>query len=407
MRVRRSPWEVNVKHLNATTLRAVLFCAAAAVSAPALAGTDELPQAIQDELYNPDMIDPMQPIGDSAYRDWVAVNPPPWTIGYASSYAGNTWRAAVMDRLQNEIIPKWKALGLIDEVIITQSNLNDSTQIQQMRQLVDQGVDAIIVCCSNPTALNQTVEYAHERNIPVFSSIGYLTSPYAVNTSANFVVGGEMLGNWMAEEIGGKGNLLIVEGIPGASASDSQNVGVLKALEAYPDIKVAGTVAGMWTDQVAQAEIQRWLATNPGELNGIVIQSASELGALRALQQSGREMVPFTIGGELGALCYWRKNPDFVSAAIHAWPPGDDFELGWNVMMRTLQGQGPKVQSILTKPQMMTFDQLAAIVNEDCSEDSDSWYNVGIETWAGKDYLDQFFLRPADPEAYDPASHPQ
>ena len=131
-----------------------------------------------------------------------------------------------MDRLQNEIIPKWKKLGLIEEVIITQSNLNDSTQIQQMRQLVDQGVDAIIVCCSNPTALNQTVQYAYERGVPVFSAVGYLTSPYAVNSSANFVVGGDMLGEWMAKEIGGKGNVLVVEGIPGTSASDSQDKGV-------------------------------------------------------------------------------------------------------------------------------------------------------------------------------------
>ena len=43
----------------------------------------------------------------------------------------------------------------------------------------------------------------------------------------------------------------------------------------------------MWTDQVAQAEIQKWLATNPGQLDGIIIQSASELGAVRALKQSG------------------------------------------------------------------------------------------------------------------------
>ena len=109
----------------------------------------------------------------------------------------------------------------------------------------------------------------------------------------------------------------------------------------------------MWTDQVAQAEVQKWLATNPGKLAGIIIQSASELGALRALQQSGRDMIPITIGSELGALCYWRNNPDYVSAAIHAWPPGDDFEMIWNIMMRTLQGQGPKVQSILTTPVAM------------------------------------------------------
>lgn len=395
-----------MKVLNAALLRPVAFCLAAAIAGPAAADVSELPAEIRDALYNPDFLDPMQPVGESAYRDFIAKNPPPWTIGYASSYAGNTWRAAVMDRLQNEIIPKWQALGLIDEVIITQSNLNDSVQIQQMRQLVDQGVDAIIVCCSNPTALNATVEYAYQQGVPVFSGIGYLTSPYAINSSANFVVGGRMLGEWMANEIGGEGNILVVEGIPGASASDSQNVGIQAALADFPGINVAGQIAGMWTDQVAQAEIQRWLATNPGQLDGIIIQSASELGALRALQQSGRDMIPFTIGSELGALCYWRNNPDFVSAAIHAWPPGDDFEMIWNIMMRTLQGQGPKVQSILTTPIVMDRDQMMEAIPADCSEQSDQWYHPGIEAWAGKEYLDNFFLRPADPEAYDPASHP-
>jgi len=379
------------------------FVAALTIAAPAIAGgVDELPKAVQDELYNKDMLDPMQPIGESAYRDWKPKKGPPWKIGYASSYAGNTWRANVMDRLQNVLIPKWKKLGLISDVIITQSNLNDSVQIQQMRQLVDQGVDAIIVCCSNPTALNQTVQYAHDRGVPVFSAVGYLTSPYAVSSSANFVAGGNMMGEWMANEIGGKGNVLIVEGIPGTSASDSQDKGAKAALAKHPEINVVGSVAGMWTDQVAQAEIQKWLATNPGELNGIVIQSASELGAIRALKQSGRDMVPITVGGELGALCYWRKNPKFISSAIQAWPPGDDFELSWNIMMRTLEGQGPKIQSILTKPQVLKFDELTKVLDESCNENSDGWYNVGAESWASKAYLDQFFLRPADPEAFKP-----
>lgn len=387
-------------------LRAVSVCAMVLGATAASAGVDELPEDIRNTLYDPELMDPNQPVDDSAYRDFVAGNPPPWKIGYASSYAGNTWRAAVMDRLQNVLIPKWKDLGLIDEVVITQSNLNDSTQIQQIRQLVDQGVDAIIVCCSNPTALNASVEYAYNKGVPVFSGIGYLTSPYAVNSSANFVVGGRMMGEWMAEEIGGEGRVLNVEGIPGASASDSQNVGIEAAMADYPDITVEGPIAGMWTDQVAQAEIQRWLATNPGKLDGIIIQSASELGALRALQQSGRPMVPITIGSEEGALCYWRNNPDYVSAAIHAWPPGDDFEMIWNIMMRTLQGQGPKVQSILTTPVKMDKEQMLEAIPEDCSEQSSGWYHPGIDVWAGKEYLDNFFLRPADPEAYDPASHP-
>ena len=376
---------------------------ALAVAGPAMAGgVDELPKEIQDELYSQDAMDPLQPLGESAYRDWKAKNPPPWTIGYASSYAGNTWRADVMKRLQEEILPKWQKLGLIKEVKITQSNLNDATQIQQMRQLVDEGVDAIIVCCSNPTALNQTVEYAYQKGVPVFSGIGYLTSPYAVNSSANLAVAGMMMGEWMAKEIGGKGSVLIVEGIPGAPASDTQNSGIRKALETHPDIKVAGQIAGMWTDHVAQAEIERWLASYTGELNGIIVQSGSERGAVRALKQSGRPLVPITIGGELGALCTWRKNPKWISGAIHAWPPGDDFELAWNIMMRTLQGQGPKVRSILATPKTLNFAAIEKVLGEECDEESAGWYNVGAGSWASKAYLDNFFLKPSDPEAYKP-----
>ncbi len=397
-----------MQKISTLGLQACALAAAILLAGPALAeGVDELPKEIQETLYNPDMLDPAQPIGPSAYRDWIAKNPPPWKIGYASSYAGNTWRADVMNRLQNEIISKWKELGLISEVVITQSNLNDSVQIQQMRQLVDQGVDALIICCSNPTALNPTVQWAYERGVPTFSAVGYLTSPYSINSSANFVVGGHMMGEWMAEEIGGKGKVLIVEGIPGASASDSQDLGIRMALEEHPDIDIAGTVAGMWTDQVAQAEIQRWLATHPQPLAGIIIQSASELGALRALEQSGRGMVPVTVGGELGALCYWRKDPEYISGAIQAWPPGTDFEMSWNIMMRTLQGQGPKIESILTKPHVLTYEDLTKVLGEDCNVNDDGWYNVSIEEWAGKDYLDQFFLRPADPEAYDASKHGQ
>ena len=365
------------------------------------AGLDELDKAVVDRLYNKEFLDKLQPIGPSAYRDWKAKNPPPWTIGYASSYAGNTWRAAVMARLIKEVLPKWKKLGLVKDVIVTQSNLKDATQIQQMRQLVGQGVDALIVCCSNPTALNQTVKYAYDKGIPTFSFTGYLTSEYAVNSSVNYRLAGYRIGKWMAEEVNGKGNILVVEGIPGTSASDSQHRGVLDGLKEYSGIKVVGEIAGMWTDQVAQGEVQKWLATHPGKLDGIVVQSAAELGVLRALKQSGRKMIPVSIGGEKGAACYWRKNPDYISSAYHVWPPGDDFELSWNIMMRTLQGQGPKVQSILVDAVPFDIEDVKKEMGADCNEDSTDWLHVGFDRWGGKD-LDQFFLKPADPEKYRP-----
>ena len=142
-------------------------------------GLDEIPAETRAKVYNPKLMDPAQPLGPSAFRDWKSPRKPPWTIGYASTYAGNTWRKGAMKRLLSEVLPKWQKLGLVKDIIITQSNLKDALQIQQMRQLVDQGVDAIIICCSNPTALNQTIKYAFDKGVPTFSFTGYVTSPLA------------------------------------------------------------------------------------------------------------------------------------------------------------------------------------------------------------------------------------
>ncbi len=383
------------------TTAAMLAVAGTLASTANAEGLDEIDPAIVDRLYNPNMLDPAQPIGVSKWRDFVAKNPPPWKIGYASSYAGNTWRAAAMNELQNVIIPKWTDLGLLSEVVITQSNLNDSTQIQQMRQLVDQGVDAIILCCSNPTALNASVQYAADKGVPVFTMTGYLTSEFSTNSSVNYQLAGFEIGKAMAEQLGGKGKVLVVEGIPGTSGSDSQNRGVLAGLATAPEIEVAGSVAGMWTDQVAQGEVQKWMATHPGELNGIVVQSAAEMGVLRAVAQSGRTEIAVAVGGELGALCQWRNTPGLLNVSYQVWPPADEMSLMWNIMMRTLQGQGPKLQSVLVDPVKLTHEELSAMMAEDCSVDTPDWLAVGADRWGGSAaYLDQFFLRPADPTAF-------
>ena len=71
-------------------------------------------------------------------------------------------------------------------------------------------------------------------------------------------------------------------------------------------------------------------------------------------------------------------------------------------MMRTLQGQGPRVQSILVDPFEFTYADLEGVLDENCDENSQLWLEVGPAAWGAEDYLDQFFLRPADPTQYQP-----
>lgn len=369
------------------------------VGAALAAGVDGLPPDVAKAYQN---LDPQQPTGPSAYRDWKAPKPPPWTIGYASSYAGNSWRAAAMETLLHVIEPEYKKAGLLKDVVITQSDLKDSVQIQQMRQLVDQGVDAIVVCCSNVTALNQTVAYAHSKGVPVFSWSGYITSPYAVSAAANYDDGGYRIAKSMFNRIGDKGNVLLVSGIPGLASSDSFDKGVKKALGEFPNIKLVGDVAGKWTDQIAQVEVQRFLATHPQRLDAIITQSPSETGVLKAMLQSGRPMVPISLAGEEGTLCYWKSHPDWMKEGFYMWPPGDEFQLVFNVLIRTLEGQGPKVQSITRTVLPFTLHDVSSKIPANCSTDSTNWIEPDISKWFPNSMADQFFLRPQDPLTWKP-----
>lgn len=358
------------------------------------AGLDELPADLAAAYEG---VDEGQPIQASAYRDWTPRSGPPWTIGYASSYAGNTWRAEGLKRLTEEMLPVYKEAGLVDEIIVTQSDLNDARQIQQMRQLVDQGVDAIIVCCSNPVALNKAVEYAYSKGVVVFSYSGYLTSEKALNASSNYTLGGYEIAKAMIEEVGGGGNFLLVSGIAGAASSESFDTGAKRALEEFADANLVGQVWGNWTDQVAQTEVQKFLATNPTKIDGIIAQGSQETGVLKAVLQSGRDVMPISLAGSAGAACYLRNNPDWISHAFQIWPPGDEMELGFNSVVRTLQNQGPKVQSILRGVYRLEAADYVSSLSDDCSINSTAYIQPGIDIWFPNETAAGYFLRPSDP----------
>lgn len=354
-------------------------------------GVDQLPEDIRS-VYA--MVDSQIPVGPSPLVDFKAKSGPPWKIGFASTYAGNTWQATALDEIVNKLSAKAKEDGLVSELVVTQADFKDAVQIQQMRQMVDDGVNAIIICCSNVTAFNPTIEYAWSKGVPVFVFSGYVTSPYAISVAANHMQGGYDMGKWLADEMGGKGNIVLVSGVPGTASSDAFDTGAKKALEAYPDIKIIGEISGKWTDQVAQTELQKFLATNPQQVDGILTQAAQENGVLNAMLQSGRPMVPITLGGEASAACYWRKHPDWISKSFHIWPPAREMDQVWDVMLRTLDGQGPKVQSMLRPVLPYTIEDVNAALPEDCDLNSTAWIQPTVEQWWPEDVAKQFFKNP-------------
>lgn len=337
------------------------------------------------------------PLGPSIYRNFKPKKGPPWKIGYASSFGGNTWRIGARTRLQNVLLPRYKRAGLVSEVITTEANLELPKQIQQIRQLVDQGCDAIMTIGAAHTALNGAIKYAYDHGVLFVAIQGGVSSPYALQISGNYALGGKLQAQALGQTMGGKGNVLIVEGIPQAQASNDFRRGHEVGLKEFPGIKIVGTVAGGWVDTIAKTKVLEFLSTHPQPLGGIASQSPGDLGTLSALQQAGRPIVPITVGGEMGPLAYWRDHPHWLKLAYQAWPPGDEMEEGWEVMLRTLHGQGPKIASILIGPGVIHYKDLASLLPKGTTYTSNEWVEPPYENWFPTRTMDMYFERPANP----------
>ena len=364
----------------------------------AAAASDEsvvssLPKAVQ-QYYE---LATTTPLGLSIYRDFKPKKEPPWLIGYASSFGGNTWRIGARTRLQAVLLPQYKAAGLVSDVITTESNLVIPRQIEQIRQLVDRGCDAIMTIGAAHTALDSAIKYAHDHGVLFVAIQGGVSSPYALQISGNYALCGKLQGQALGKKMGGKGNVLIVQGIPQAQASNDFQRGHEVGLKEYPSIKIIGAVAGNWVDSVAKTKVLQFLATHPEPLGGIATQSPGDLGALSALQQTGRTVVPMTPGGEMGPLAYWRDHQDWIDLTYQGWPPGDEMEEGWEVMLRTLQGQGPKIASILIGPGPITYKDLGGLLPKGTTYASNEWIEPPYEHWFPSATMDMFFERPANP----------
>jgi ribose transport system substrate-binding protein len=340
------------------------------------------------------------PLGASIYHDFKPKKQAPWLIGYASSFGGNTWRIGARTRLQKVLLPEYQKAGLVKDVITTEANLSIPKQIQQIRQLVDQGCDAIMTIGAAPTALDGAIKYAYDHGVLFVAIQGGVTSPYALQVSGNYALAGKLQGQSLGESMGGKGDVLLVQGIAQAQASDDFRRGHEAGLKQFPGIKVVGMVEGSWVDSVAKTKVLQFLATHPQPLGGIAAQSPGDLGALSALQQTGRKIVPMTCGGEMGPLAYWRDHPDWIKSTYQGWPPGNEMEEGWEVMLRTLEGQGPRIASILIGPGKIVHSQLASLLPPGTTVTSNEWVEPPYQEWFPRRVMDMYFDRPGDPRKY-------
>ena len=336
------------------------------------------------------------PVVASPYVNFKPPHEKPWVIGYNNSFSGNAWRAAALAQLQKSV-EAFKKAGLVKDLIVTDSNGDTPTQIQQMRSMIQKGVDVIISIPGSPTAMNAVIDEAFAAGIPVLTLASPVTTANAINIDTNGYLIGKTMALGLAQILNGKGNILTVEGIPGTSGSELIKAGGQAVFKNCPNIKIVADLVGQWSESAAQTAVLQQLSTNPTAIDGIWQQGSMFMGAITALQQAGRPIVPVTVGNpNQNSLAYWHDNVSkgFKTAGTSN-APGAGMELVFRTAMRVMTGQGLKVSGVVVRPPLITADTLDQWWKPDFTVDSTGVGEPPADTWMPDSVLDGYFTNPA------------
>src|SRR5581483_522270 len=102
------------------------------------------------------------------------------------------------------------------KVVVQENQLNTALMITQIRNMISQGVNAIIIDPPDATSLNGVIAQAVRHGIKVVVVDQLVTSPLAYQVENDQVAYGRLGMQWLADKLGGKGNVVLLEGIAGA-----------------------------------------------------------------------------------------------------------------------------------------------------------------------------------------------
>lgn len=155
-------------------------------------------------------------------------------------------------------------------------------QIDIVRDMLNRGVDAIVLAACDANALIPVVEEADRANVPVITIDSGVNSdvPKSLVATDN-IAGARTAADKLAELIGKAGKVGLIPFVPGAATSEWREEGFKEGIKAYPDIELVATLYSQ-SDVAKGMDVTQDMLTSHPDLDGIF--AASEPGAVGAAQ---------------------------------------------------------------------------------------------------------------------------
>ncbi|MFE5819151.1 substrate-binding domain-containing protein [Streptomyces sp. NPDC056479] len=175
-----------------------------------------------------------------------------------------------------------KKLGV--DLTVTDAQNDASQQANQLQNFTSSGVGAIIVNPVDSDAASNSVKAADKANIPVIA-VDRVVNNAKTDTlvASDNVAGGELAAKSIAEKLGGKGKVVILQGQAGTSAARERAQGFANGLKAYPGIQVVAQQPADFDRTKGLDVMSNLLQAHPDVQGVIAANDEMALGAIKAL----------------------------------------------------------------------------------------------------------------------------
>ena len=211
-----------------------------------------------------------------------------YVIG-VSQCSEDIWR----DKLNNELVMSTYQHDNV-KLKFASANDNDKLQKQQIDQFIKERVNLLIVSPNQIHTISSVIDKAYDAGIPIILFDRKTDSEkYTAFIGADNYEAGHEMGQFIARQLNGKGNVVEIGGLKGSSPAIERDRGFRDALKTYPDIQVVSHRYADWLQNSGEAVMDSMLKQDM-KIDYVFAQNdRMAIGALQAAERNGIKSIKF------------------------------------------------------------------------------------------------------------------
>ncbi|MET0438977.1 MAG: ABC transporter substrate-binding protein [Devosia sp.] len=238
------------------------------------------------------------------------------------------------------------------------AQLDLANQNTQIDAFIQQGVDLIVISAVDQAGIAPAIERAKAAGIIVMAVDTPAVGADAV-FQTNAVQAGEVSCTYLFDQMGGKGEVLLVDGTPIQTIID-RITGCKNVAANYPDIKIVGQQASR-NDRASGMSVTTDMLTAHPDVTGIFgMNDPSALGAVLAVEQAGKSSqikVTGVDGSPEAVQELNREGSPFIGTATQN--PGEMVRQAVKAAVTITEGQALTETNVLIPSVLVTRDNVA------------------------------------------------